>query len=98
MPDKDWVQDFTEENGNYECHCIECGGTFYGMKGRNVCHVCFNHNRCGHTYTTFSNYVMTCTLNKNHSGDCVGSLMGSKTTFSSDYSSDEEQYAKSRDL
>lgn len=35
-----WTEDFQYENGNYMCHCIQCGEFFIGYKRRTVCRVC----------------------------------------------------------
>ena len=35
-----WPEDFSHENGNYECKCCHCGATFYGHKRRVTCKVC----------------------------------------------------------
>ncbi len=40
QPQKDWVEDFDHENGNYTCHCIQCDHYFYGHKRRVVCKQC----------------------------------------------------------
>lgn len=37
---RDWREDFTHENGNYECSCCLCGGSFTGHKRRVVCKLC----------------------------------------------------------
>ena len=37
---RDWQEDFSHENGNYECHCVECGQTFCGHKRRVICKLC----------------------------------------------------------
>lgn len=37
---KDWPEDFSHENGNYECRCCDCGGLFIGHKRRVVCKEC----------------------------------------------------------
>ncbi len=39
----DWPEDFSHENGNYYCHCIECGNEFRGHKRRVVCKKCAKH-------------------------------------------------------
>ena len=36
----DWTEDFSHENGNYQCRCIECNSVFLGHKRRVVCKVC----------------------------------------------------------
>ena len=41
---RDWPQDFTHENGNYQCGCGVCGMLFYGHKSRVVCRVCASPN------------------------------------------------------
>ena len=38
--DRDWVEDFTHENGNYMCHCVPCKKFFYGHKRRHCCKLC----------------------------------------------------------
>ena len=37
---KDWTEDFTDENGNYICRCIQCQETFTGHKRRVICKEC----------------------------------------------------------
>lgn len=37
---KNWQSDFSHENGNYFCKCVECGKDFIGHKRRVVCKVC----------------------------------------------------------
>jgi hypothetical protein len=37
---KDWPEDFSQENGNYECRCVYCKGSFVGHKRRVVCKQC----------------------------------------------------------
>lgn len=37
---KDWPEDFSHENGNYQCLCSSCGGTFIGHKRRMTCKEC----------------------------------------------------------
>lgn len=37
---RDWVEDFTDENGCYDCSCAYCLGRFTGHKRRVVCKVC----------------------------------------------------------
>ena len=36
----DWPEDFSHENGNYNCICCDCGGVFTGHKRRVVCRKC----------------------------------------------------------
>lgn len=36
----DWPDDFSHENGNYNCHCVDCGKTFVGHKRRVQCKLC----------------------------------------------------------
>jgi len=38
--DRDWIEDFGHENGNYQCNCIRCNKHFYGHKRRIVCKLC----------------------------------------------------------
>jgi hypothetical protein len=38
--DRDWVEDFTHENGNYMNKCANCGEQFKGHKRRPLCKVC----------------------------------------------------------
>lgn len=38
--ERDWVEDFSHENGNYTCKCCKCGMLFYGHKRRPICKVC----------------------------------------------------------
>jgi len=37
---KDWPEDFSHENGNYQCRCVGCGELFTGHKRRVVCKEC----------------------------------------------------------
>jgi hypothetical protein len=37
---RDWCEDFTHENGNYNCKCSCCGLIFVGHKRRVVCRKC----------------------------------------------------------
>lgn len=37
---RDWLEDFTHENGNYECACCICKNSFVGHKRRVVCKSC----------------------------------------------------------
>jgi len=37
---RDWTEDFADENGNYQCHCVKCGHLFTGYKRRVVCKLC----------------------------------------------------------
>jgi len=37
ITEHDWPEDFSSENGNYECKCIFCGKTFVGYKRRLTC-------------------------------------------------------------
>jgi len=39
---KDFPEDFHQENGNYENHCCHCHSIFYGNKHRIVCKTCEN--------------------------------------------------------
>ena len=38
---RDWPEDFSHENGNYQCLCHACGHGFVGHKRRVVCRSCF---------------------------------------------------------
>ena len=38
--ERDWTEDFTHENGNYENTCIRCRNSFLGHKRRVVCKKC----------------------------------------------------------
>lgn len=38
--ERDWEEDFAQENGNYENSCWVCHYTFRGNKGRLICRVC----------------------------------------------------------
>lgn len=40
MPSRDWPEDFTHENGNYQCRCIFCECMFVGHKRRVICKAC----------------------------------------------------------
>lgn len=37
---RDWAEDFKEENGNYQRECIRCRKEFKGHKSRIVCKEC----------------------------------------------------------
>ena len=37
---RDWVEDFSHENGNYMCKCGKCKNYFYGHKRRVRCKLC----------------------------------------------------------
>ena len=37
---KDWIEDFSGENGIYSCKCIHCGDLFTGHKRRVSCKAC----------------------------------------------------------
>lgn len=37
---RDWVEDFSHENGQYMCKCCHCGKSFIGHKRRVVCKAC----------------------------------------------------------
>lgn len=42
-PDRrNWTEDVSRENGNYECRCCECDQTFIGHKRRVICKACSN--------------------------------------------------------
>lgn len=43
-PERDWEEDFSHENGNYQCECMDCGNTFFGHKRRVKCKICSNGN------------------------------------------------------
>jgi len=43
--ERDWVEDFGSENGQYLNTCLECGGGFIGHKRRIVCKVCADNRR-----------------------------------------------------
>lgn len=38
--ERDWPEDFTDENGNYFRKCHHCGQGFFGYKRRTVCKAC----------------------------------------------------------
>ena len=38
--ERDWVEDFSDENGNYYNTCGHCLRQFVGHKRRSVCHSC----------------------------------------------------------
>lgn len=44
---RDWVEDFTLENGQYYCQCRDCGNQFIGYKRRIICKVCADKNEPG---------------------------------------------------
>jgi len=37
---QDFSEDFSHENGNYQCRCYRCGHTFVGHKRRVTCKLC----------------------------------------------------------
>ena len=41
-----WQEDFSHENGNYFCRCVNCKKMFIGHKRRVICKLCnsLNHN------------------------------------------------------
>ena len=39
--ERDWPEDFSHENGNYECRCYSCKNTFVGHKRRVTCRLCY---------------------------------------------------------
>lgn len=39
---RDFIEDFSHENGNYENICHSCGNRFYGHKRRITCKKCTN--------------------------------------------------------
>ena len=40
----DWPEDFSHENGNYQCECYYCKAIFTGHKRRVVCKECAKAN------------------------------------------------------
>ncbi len=38
--ERNWAEDSSHENGNYECLCCECGQPFIGHKRRVICKAC----------------------------------------------------------
>lgn len=42
---RDWREDSSHENGNYNCTCCLCKETFIGHKRRVVCKVCADASR-----------------------------------------------------
>lgn len=40
IPNGDWPEDFTHENGNYQCRCSFCDRMFIGHKRRVICKAC----------------------------------------------------------
>lgn len=42
---RDWVEDFTQENGQYQCTCIYCKSGFVGYKRRVMCKACHEQNQ-----------------------------------------------------
>lgn len=56
QPDKgerggDWPEDFSHENGEYQCRCVECGSVFIGHKRRVVCRTCADKGERSETAT-----------------------------------------------
>lgn len=39
---RNWTEDFSHENGEYECKCCKCGHSFIGHKRRVLCKSCSN--------------------------------------------------------
>jgi len=37
---RSWKEDLELENGQYTCHCLECGKDFIGHKLRLICREC----------------------------------------------------------
>jgi hypothetical protein len=37
---RNWFEDASHENGNYQCRCTDCGEIFIGHKRRVVCRTC----------------------------------------------------------
>jgi hypothetical protein len=37
---RNWIEDFTHENGQYICGCVKCGKDFQGHKRRALCKSC----------------------------------------------------------
>lgn len=42
---RNWTEDFTHENGNYQNICIKCNHEFIGYKRRQVCKVCSTESK-----------------------------------------------------
>ncbi len=42
--ERDWKEDSSHENGNYQCICSTCGNTFMGHKRRITCKLCGKNN------------------------------------------------------
>ncbi len=40
LTNRDYPEDFVEENGNYQNKCVPCGELFCGNKHRRVCKKC----------------------------------------------------------
>lgn len=57
---RNWTEDFGHENGNYECHCVECKQSFVGHKRRVLCKVCSTALR-DKDDQAFTDYVNTLT-------------------------------------
>lgn len=38
---KNWTEDYSNESGNYLCHCFKCKEPFYGKKRRYICKECY---------------------------------------------------------
>lgn len=45
--ERDWTEDFSHENGNYENNCIKCDQLFMGHKRRVVCKICATPQQVG---------------------------------------------------
>ncbi len=43
--ERDWPEDFSHENGNYQNQCVGCGEMFKGHKRRVVCRACDDFQR-----------------------------------------------------
>jgi hypothetical protein len=42
ISNRDWREDFSHENGNYQCRCVTCEQSFIGHKRRVLCKLCHN--------------------------------------------------------
>lgn len=40
LTDRDWPEDFEDENGMYQNKCVYCKNLFFGYKRRVVCKIC----------------------------------------------------------
>jgi hypothetical protein len=58
--DRNWVEDFEDENGMYENICTNCNKEFVGLKYRRICKKCVEGNKVpAFDFEAFKEYVNT---------------------------------------